>query len=99
VKYSTEEILGWVAKERDYQRLIGLGRSKRKLEREVAYLRKLLDDVEHDLDSESNGKLTMVSSNLRRVAANAVRTLERYGIPDQEMQKVRNCRVTIEREK
>lgn len=97
-RFSTADILGWVAKERDYHWLIGYGRAKT-LKAEIAFARVLLDAAEAACPEEgAPGDPMTTITNMRRIAANFVRALEYYGIPDQDMQKVRDCTVTIHRE-
>lgn len=92
---STEDILGWVAKERDYQQIIGKRGSRRSLKAEVEFIQTLLDEAKESC--EVQGKPRVCTTALRRIAACCVRGLERYGVPDQESQLVHDCNVTIER--
>jgi hypothetical protein len=92
---STEEILAWIAEERDYQALIGFGNAK-SLEEELEFAKPMLQEA---LDSlPCAGKPRLALANIRRIAANFTRALEKHGIPDQEMQKVRAITIVIERD-
>ena len=96
-RHPTEEVLGWIAKERDYQRLIGYGNAK-SLEDELLLARYLLNMAIQTLPVSEKGKNRTIIANMRRIAANFVRALEKHGFPDQEMQKVREVTVTLHRE-
>ena len=95
----TEEILGWIAKERDYHRVIGERGRYRSLKAELEFAKGLLEQaIECCPDGDDYvGKPRQTLANMRRIAANFVRGLEKHGIPDQEMQLVRDCIVTITR--
>jgi hypothetical protein len=93
---TTEEILSWIAKERDYQRLIN--RNAKRIPAEIEFAQELLDQARADYDpSASPYRQRACLKNLRRISANFVRCLEKFGMPDQDMQKVRDCTVKITR--
>lgn len=98
-KFTTEEILGWVAKERDYHHLRGFWRAKT-LKDEIEFAEKLLAEAKRHCPegADYTGKPRATTINMRRIAANFVRALEWHGIYDQGMQLVRDCTVTITRE-
>ena len=91
----TEDILGWIAKERDYQRIIGPRGRKRSLKAEIETAQRFLDEAKESC--EVAGKPRVCTTAMRRVAAIMVRGLEKHGVPDQEAQLTHDCLVTIER--
>ena len=90
---STEEILGWIAKERDYQRIIGKRGKYRSLEAEIATAQRFLDEAKANLP-DSGGKPRAITTAMRRAATCLVRGLEKHGVPDQESQLVHDCVIT-----
>jgi hypothetical protein len=86
--YTTDDILGWIKHERLYQRT--KNHNAKKILAEIAYAQKLLDQAKADYDPMINPyRQRAVMRSFRRIAANLVRSLEKYGVPnDQEPQTI-----------
>ena len=88
MRRSTEEILGWIRKERAYQDMIG--RRAMKIGAEIDYVQGLLDEAKVAWAANKDTTRQRVTMRcFRRIAANLVRSMEKYGVSnDQEMQMV-----------
>ena len=87
--YTTEEILDWLWKERAYQRTIR--RKAKSVGDEIEFAQTLLDEARAEWAVNKDPARQRVTMRcFRRIAANFVRSMEKYGVPnDQTMQLVR----------
>ena len=88
---STDEILTWIKHERLYQENPARGRNYRAkpIDAEIDYAQTLLDRARADYDaSASPYRQRATMRSFRRIAANLVRSLEKYGMPDQGDQSI-----------
>ena len=83
--YSTDDILLWVKRERQYQRSIR--KPAKSLLDEIEYAQGLLDHARQSYDPQASSfRQRAVMMSFRRIAANLIRSIEKYGMPDQDMQ-------------